>query len=80
LVQLCYGITVLSTGYAGMNSKTIDDLRLFGSGIITQVQVNGVNTAFSQDPVTRELTLSNMGLSPTSPFTISFQWSYYTQM
>jgi alpha-glucosidase (family GH31 glycosyl hydrolase) len=62
-------------GTGGLNSLRFDDVRVMGiKSTVTSVTVNGAATSsWTQDSLTRQLTLSNLGLNLTSSFTIT--WS-----
>jgi hypothetical protein len=66
--------TIVFNGYSEMSSLQMDDIRVMGIGsTVSMVTVNGASiSTWSQDSSTLQLTLSSLGLSLTSSFTVEW--------
>jgi alpha-glucosidase (family GH31 glycosyl hydrolase) len=64
--------TVVTNGYTDMSTKKLNTIRLFGAKRLTSVTLNGQSVEFSQSTSTMEVTVSNLDLNPTQPFTVTF--------
>jgi alpha-glucosidase len=64
--------SVVQNGYAGMNSLTIERIRLLGAGPVTSITVNGApHTDYVTLP-SGEVVIQNLGLRSNVAFTITY--------
>jgi len=64
--------TIVTNGYTGMGSKTLNTVRLLGASNVVSVTVNGVaHTDFEMLP-TGEVAIRNLNLAANQAFTITY--------